>query len=148
MAGRKKILAFGDSGVVLRALEQYAKLVPAMAEQYEFIDFCNYGTPVSADVYGAADIVMFSFYRRYGVRWRAEGIPALENRMRNGRKGLLYDFENSMLIRHPLVWVIPGEIPLSVKLHDLFHTDDLAEQLASLRQSFQKDIFPIDGHRK
>ncbi|MBE6372445.1 MAG: hypothetical protein E7055_10290 [Lentisphaerae bacterium] len=141
-------MAFGDSGVVLRALEQYAKLVPAMAEQYEFIDFCNYGTPVSADVYGAADIVMFSFYRHYGVRWRAEGIPALENRMRNGKKGILYDFENSMLIRHPLVWVIPGEIPLSVKLHDLFHTDDLVEQLASLRQSFQKDIFPIDGHRK
>ena len=141
-------MAFGDSAVVLRALEQYAKLVPAMAEQYEFLDFCDYSSPVSADVYSAAEIVMFGLYRRYGVRLRAEGIPALENRLCKGKKGLLYDFSNCQLIHHPLVWVIPGEIPLSKKLHDLFHANDLLRELSSLRQIFQKDIFAIDGHRK
>ena len=148
MTGRKKILVFGDGVVVLRALEQYAKLVPAMAEEYEFIDFCDYGTPVSADVYAAAEIVMFGLYRRYGVRRRAEGVPALENRMHRGKRGLLYDFENSRLICHPLVWIAPGEITLSAKLRNLTHAGDLSGELSSLRQSFQKDIFTIDGHQR
>ena len=148
MTGRKKILAFGDSAVVLRSLEQYFRLVPAMAERYELLDVCDYGTPVSAEVYAAAEIVMFGLYRRYGVRLRAEGIPALENRLRKGKKGLLYDFGNVRLIRHPLIWVIPGEIPLFVKLHDLMRAGDLLQELSSLRQIFQKDIFAIDGHLK
>ena len=146
MAEREKILAFGDGAAVLRALEQYFRLVPAMAERYELLDVCDYGTPVSAEVYAAAEIVMFGLYRRYGVRLRAEGIPALESRLRKGKKGMLYDFGNFRLIRNPLVWVIPGEIPLSVKLHDLMHADDLLQELSSLRRIFQKDIFVIDGH--
>ena len=148
MAERKKVLVFGDGAAVLRALEQYAGLVPEMAERYEFLDFCDYGDPVSADVYGAAEIVMFGLYRRYGARLRAEGIPALESRLRKGKKGLLYDFENRRLIRHPLVWVIPGEIPLSAKLHDLFLAGDLSGEVASLRRMFHEDIFAIDGHRR
>ena len=148
MPAKTKILVFGDSAIVLRALEQYVKLVPAMTEQYEFIDFCDYSTPVSAEAYGAADIVMFSLYRRYGMRLRAEGVPALERRMLSGKKGLLFDFCNCQLSSHPLVWVIPGKVPLSVKLHDLVQASDFSRELRFLQQSFQKDIFAVDGHRK
>ena len=147
MAAKTKILVFGDSPVVLRALEQYVRVVPDMTE-YEFLDFCDYNGPVSADLYGAADIVMFSLYRRYGIRLRAEGIPALESRLSKGKKGLLYDFSNCQLVHHPLVWVIPGAIPLADKLRGLIHADGFSGELPALRQIFQKDIFPIDGHRQ
>ena len=148
MAEKTKILIFGESPVVLRAMEQYAKLVPAMKERYELLDVCNYNTPVPADVYGAAEIVMFSLYRRYGIRQRAEGIPALERRLGKGKKGLLYDFDHSGLADHPLVWVVPAAVPLSEKLHDLFLVDDLPQKLYELRQSFESQIFAIDGHRR
>ena len=148
MAEKIKLLAFGDSAVVLRALERYVGLVPEMRERYELLDVCDYNAPISAETYGAAEIVMFSLYRRYGVRLRAEGIPALESRLSKGKKGLLYDFGNLQLVSHPLVWAIPGKIPLSAKLYDLFRAKDLAGELSSLRQMFRKDIFVIDGHRK
>lgn len=148
MAEKTKILIFGESPVVLRAMEQYAKLVPAMKERYELLDVCDYNTPVSVDVYGAAEIVMFSFYRRYGVRLRAEGIPALERRLGKGKKGLLYDFDNSGLADHPLVWVVPASVPLAEKLDDLFLFGDLPQKLLELRQAFENQIFTIDGHMR
>lgn len=141
-------MAFGDSAVVLRALERYAGLVPAMRERYELLDVCGYDAPVPADVYGEAEIVMFGLYRRYGVRLRAEGIPALERRLSRGKKGLLFDFGSLQLVSHPLVWVVPGEIPLSVKLDGLLQMEHAVDELDLLRQMFRKEIFPIDGHRK
>ena len=148
MAAKTKILFFGDGPIVLRALEQYAKLVPAMRERYELLDVCDYGAPVSAEVYGAAEIVIFGFYRHYGVRLRAEGIPALERRLDRGKKGLLFDFGDSRLADHPLVWVISEAIPLAEKLHDLFRADDLPQKAHALRRMFEDRIFAIDGHRR
>ena len=148
MAEKTTILAFGDSPVVLRALERYAGLAPAMRERYELLGVCGYDAPVPADVYGAAEIVMFGLYRRYGMRRRAEGIPALEFRLSRGKRGLLFDFGNFQLVSHPLVWVVPGGIPLAAKLDDLLRTDHPARELEPLREMFRKEIFPIDGHRK
>lgn len=148
MSEKTKILIFGESPVILRCLKQYVETVPAMQEQFQLLDVCLYSIPISPETYLAADIVMFSLYRHYGCLPRAEGVPSLENRLKKGKKGLLYDFSHHELENHPLVWFIPGRLSLPEKLHFLLQQNDLLSELPVLQQIFRKDIFPIDRHRK
>ena len=139
-------MIFGENPILLRSFEQYAELIPEFREKYELLAVCDYNNPVAAETYLAADIVIFSLYRRYGLSFRAEGIPALEKRLLRKKRGLLYDFSNYHLESNPLVWWVPGKIPLHEKLDKLSGATEEIHSLYKLQQMFQEDIFVVDGH--
>ena len=144
---KKKLLIFGESAIELKALEQYATIVPDMVANYEIVGISEYDQPISAATYLSADIVLFSLFRRYGVRQRAEGIPSLEQRLRRGKLGLLYDFCIPDVKDNPLVWDIAENVTLAEKLSYLTTTNlDFMAYLEPLKQVFAEHLFTVDGH--
>ena len=147
MNTKRKLLIFGEESIVLKALEQYAAIVPDMAEKYDILATSEYDQPISATTYLSADIVLFSLFRRYGVRQRAEGIPSLEQRLRRGKLGLIYDFCIPQVKDNPLVWDIAENVTLAEKLAYLTTANlDFMEYLEPLKQVFADHLFTVDGH--
>ena len=141
----QNILIFDDNKLVLKALEQYFQLVPAMAE-YQLLGSCQYGEVAVASLYQQADIILFGLFRRFGIRMRAEGVPSVANRIRFGKKGLIVCFGLPEIQDNPLVWDIVSTYTLADKLLRLSTKADFSGALCELQTYFQKDIFPVDGH--
>lgn len=141
----QNILIFDDNQLMLNALEQYIKLVPKMAD-YQFTGSCRYGEIAVTSQYRNADIILFGIFRRFGIKMRAEGVPALTNRIRFGKKGLIVGFAFPEIKDNPLYWDMTSEYTLADKLAGLNAADDFSAALNELQTYFQKDIFPVDGH--
>ncbi|MBQ7732175.1 MAG: hypothetical protein IJT68_10100 [Lentisphaeria bacterium] len=143
---KKKIMFLGDGKIVMSALFQYASAVPAMIERYECLGAFEF-TELPAPIYMEADIVVFSLFRQYGSRVRAEGIPALENRLNKGKCGILFSFGSYDETESPLVWNIMEKKSLAEKLDELPPPDAMATELRRLKEFFRSALFKIDGHR-
>ena len=146
---RKRILFLGDGSPVMASLLQYARTVPAMAALYDCLGAFEYDkvSLMPSMTYLAADIVVFSLFRRYGVRSRAEGIPSLENRLSRGKTGILYSFGIPHGAESPMIWDVTGRDSLAKKLDALPEPDVLAAEMQRLRVFFGSALFEIDGHR-
>ena len=147
---KKKILFLGDGLPVMTALAQYAQTVPAMLERYDCLGAFEYDkvSLMPSTVYLEADIVVFSLFRRYGVRYRAEGIPALEKRLEWGKLGILYSFSIPEAAESPLIWDVVGVSSLADKLDMLSSPDALSAEIQRLREVFRGALFTVDGHRR
>ena len=147
---KKKILFLGDGLPVMAALAQYAQTVPAMLERYECLGAFEYenGSLMPSTVYLEDDIVVFSLFRRYSGRYRAEGIPALEKRLEWGKLGILYSFGIPDAAESPLIWDVVGETSLAEKMDMLPSPDALSAEIQRLREVFRGALFTVVGHRR
>lgn len=147
--GKTRLLIFGDSAVVLKALEQYIAIVPGL-EHCEVLGRVEYGSGglLTQGMLMSADFMLYGLYRRYGARLRAEGVASLGKRIERGRKALVYGFDIAAdLAANPLVWDVFGTESLANKLAAWPTTLDARTQaLRELEDRFGKEIFPVDGH--
>lgn len=143
---KTRLLLFGDSMIVLKALEQYIQFVPGLSH-YEVVDVVEYGCPLlTLDKLRSVDIMLYSLYRRYGARQRAEGVTSLQTRLKFGKKGLIYCFGISSVAANPLVWDITSPMTLKEKLAKVNNEIIPEIHMQELQKYFSDDIFTVDGH--
>jgi hypothetical protein len=144
---KTRLLLFGDSLVVLKALKQYIAIVPGL-EHCEVIGLVEYGSPtlLTQDILKAADFKLYELYRRYGTRLRAEGITTLQRSIALHTKALVYGFDIPDVADNPLIWDVFGDLPLAGKLAAWESITDPAQEVEHLAERFGKDIFAVDGH--
>ncbi|MDA3797753.1 MAG: hypothetical protein PF692_01585 [Kiritimatiellae bacterium] len=147
--GKKQILLWGEDAALMRVIERYIRFQPALS-QYTVSAQIEYGhtSLITGSMLQNADTVMYGLFRRYGMRVRAEGVPALKPRVTCGKQGLIYCVGISEIASNPLVWDIISDFPLEKKLADLETISDKQSYMHELQIYFKSSIFSVDGHEK
>ena len=143
---QQNILILDDSIEILRALEHYVQRMPSLS-RYQVVGCRKYSDTIIASLYQSADIIMCGLFKRYENRFRAEGIPVLERRINQKRRGLVFGFGVLEVADNPLLWDIASDYTLEEKLSGLSELDDAEIPFQELQKHFERNIFPVDGHQ-
>lgn len=143
MKEQKNILIWGDAPLTMEAM---CRTIPCLTDDYVVKGKIQYGDLVTQDLIKNVDIMLYGLHRSYGSILRAEGIPMLAQRLRFGKKGLVYTFGLPSMADNPLIWDLTELVRLPEKLNFIYHISDFSSSLSELQDYFKKDIFPVDGH--